>query len=174
MFEEKIYSQELFELVKNHTENKEKTYNFKLTHMKKIGSYNFIKIFDMVINKNDEDLLLHFLKSGKINFSLYKLKYGGMLYQACGNYCIKIIKHLIETGKSDPGFYDKNDENAYTALMLMCDYGKEDDEIIDIINLILLTGESNHKFTNKKGKSAISLARENKCFKIEKLILEYN
>lgn len=132
--------------------------------------------FGRAINKNNLENITYFLNSDILN--LEKLdgsqKFpGGVIYEALGNYDENTIKLLLSVNKFNPGFVDPNNYYPYTALMLMCDYGYERDEEINIVTMLLKTGKANPEFTNQYGESALSLAKQNETKKLEKLIKKY-
>lgn len=128
-----------------------------------------------LMETNNLDMLEYLLATGYVNFKkLNRLpKYSASLLAYGIEYNkvnVKILKAILNTGKSEPGYYDP--ETKQTALhnaAMHCNIPGR----IEIAKLLLLTGESNPRLQDYDGKTALDYAEEKGCTELINAIRKY-
>ena len=131
---------------------------YKLLQLKIFSDEELDNIFIECLETNNVEIIEYLLSSGKLN--LYKMNRNRKREASLLIYVMDepdadpiIAKLLIITGKSEPGYINKNTKDTALTVAIKCGY-------IDIAKMLILTGESKPEAKNFEGKTALDLAEE--------------
>lgn len=130
------------------------------------------KAFNVAITKNSIYIISLFIFYKKINYHDFnRSKYGSLFFNIISshnnnlNVVINLVTLFLVENNTEPYYFDENDVDVYTPLMLAVYYN-----LYEVVKLLLISKNSYSEFENAKGNSALKIAKEKGYEKIYKLL----